>query len=39
VEAGFRKLAGHQVSAVNDGQPATRITLGAKDGIILLRDR
>ncbi|HEU5077627.1 MAG TPA: putative glycoside hydrolase [Opitutaceae bacterium] len=39
VESGFHKLQGKQDPQVNDGQPASRITLAAKDGIILLRDR
>ncbi len=39
VEPGFRRLRGTQAPAVNDGQPAGRITLAAKDGIILVRER
>ena len=37
LEAGFRKLAGKQAPAVNDGQPVSSITLGERDGIVLLR--
>ena len=37
LEPGFRRLAGSQDSAVNDGQPVAFITLEAKDGIILRR--
>jgi hypothetical protein len=39
VEPGFHRLRGAQAPDVNDGRPAGRITLAAKDGIILLRDK
>ena len=39
LEPGFHRLHGSQAPEVNDGQPAGRITLGPKDGIILLRDK
>lgn len=39
LEPGFHRLRGKQAPQVNDGQPAGRITLAAKDGIVLVRDR
>ena len=37
VEAGLRRLAGGQDRAINDGAPVTRLSLEAKDGIVLRR--
>ncbi len=37
LEPGFRRLLGRQDSAVNNGSPATSVTLKSKDGIILQR--
>jgi hypothetical protein len=39
LEPGFHRLRGQQAPDVNDGQAAVRVTLGPKDGILLLRDR
>jgi hypothetical protein len=33
----FRKIAGTQVPAVNDGSLVTEVTLPSRDGIVLLR--
>ncbi len=38
VEAGLRRIAGKQDGQVNNGQPASQITLQDGDGIILVRD-
>ncbi len=38
IEAGYRKFLGTQDPGVNDGLPATNITLESKDGIVLIRD-
>jgi hypothetical protein len=38
VEPGFRRLAGTVNPGFNNGQPVTQITLGAEDGIVLLRE-
>jgi hypothetical protein len=38
LEDGFRRIAGRQAPAVNNGQPASRITLQDGDGIILVRE-
>lgn len=37
VEDGYRRISGTQDPSVNNGQPATTITLGERDGIILLK--
>jgi hypothetical protein len=37
VEPGYRRLQGRQAPAVNNGQPASTVRLGAKDGIVLVR--
>lgn len=37
LEPSFRRLSGHQDSSVNDGSPASSVTLPAQDGIILRR--
>lgn len=39
VGAGYKRLKGAQAPEVNDGMPASRITLGPKDGIVLLKSR
>ena len=39
LEHGFHKLLGKQDPGVNNGQPVVSVTLGAKDGLVLLRDR
>ena len=38
IEDGFRRIAGKQDNQVNNGQPASRITLQDGDGIILVRE-
>lgn len=38
VEAGFFRIDGNQDSRVNNGQPASSITLADGDGILLVRD-
>ncbi len=38
VEPGFSRITGRQDRRVNNGQPASRITLQDGDGIILVRD-
>ena len=37
LEPGLRRLAGNQDPAVNNGSAASQLTLGPKDGIVLLR--
>lgn len=37
LERPYRKLSGRQDPAVNDGQVVSEVTLGARDGLILLR--
>ena len=37
LEPGLRRLAGNQDPAVNDGSAVGQVTLGPKDGIVLLR--
>jgi putative glycosyl hydrolase-like family 15 (GHL15) protein len=37
VEPGLRRLHGRQDASVNDGSPASRVAIAAKDGIVLLR--
>lgn len=39
IERGFRKLRGQQAPKVNDGSAVSTLTLAAKDGIILERQR
>lgn len=38
IEEGFHRIAGRRETLVNNGQPASRITLQDGDGIILVRD-
>jgi len=38
LEAGLRRLRGNQDRAINDGSAASEVTLGPKDGIVLLRE-
>jgi hypothetical protein len=38
IEDGFHRITGKQETQVNNGQPASRITLLDGDGIILVRD-
>ena len=38
LEPGLRRFSGKQDPAVNNGRPVRRLTLGAKDGIILIRE-
>ena len=38
IEPGFRRFVGQQDPAVNNGQPASEITLAAGDGILLVRE-
>ncbi|HXS27057.1 MAG TPA: hypothetical protein VN730_05250, partial [Steroidobacteraceae bacterium] len=37
LETAFVKLKGSQAPGVNDGATVTRVTLSARDGIILMR--
>jgi hypothetical protein len=37
LEPGYRRIKGSQAPEVNNGQPASEITLGGKDGIILVK--
>lgn len=37
LEPGLRRFSGKQDPAVNNGRPVTRLTVGARDGIILVR--
>jgi hypothetical protein len=37
LEPGLRRLAGNQDPAVNNGSAASQVTLGPRDGIVLLR--
>jgi hypothetical protein len=37
LEPGLRRLVGNQDPAINDGSPASLVTLAPKDGIVLLR--
>jgi len=37
LEPGLRRLVGNQDPAINDGSPASLVTLASKDGIVLLR--
>jgi len=39
IQKGFRRIAGRQDPVVNNGQPASRITLQDGDGIVLVRRR
>lgn len=39
LEAGWRKFLGKQAPTINDGQPVEQITLPAKDGILLVREK
>lgn len=38
IEPGFVRIQGDQDPTVNDGQPATSVTLNERDGLILVRD-
>lgn len=38
IEPGFHRLRGTQVPEINNGEPVERVTLAAKDGLLLLRN-
>ena len=38
IEAGYRRIQGTQAPTVNNGQPATTITLNDRDGILLIKN-
>ena len=37
-EPGWRRLLARQDPLVNDGTPVTQLTLGPKEGLVLVRD-
>lgn len=39
IGAGYHRFQGRQAPQVNNGQPATTITLGDRDGILLVKDK